>query len=284
MADQALETEGGYYRFSSNDRIHCRVTGSGRRHILFLHGFAASLHTWDELVPFFQANEYTLHLMDLKGHGHSVEQCRGDYSFLHNAHIVNAYIRSLGVDEVNLVGHSFGGVVGMSAALECPRISRLVLIDTPGFPQKIPRNMRILRIPFIGPLFMALLSPRLVARKGLESVFYRHERITEQHIERYAAGYRGLAAARGLAETIRQMIPDNVEQITGRYADLAIPVLILWGEHDRVVKPWQGRKLRREIAGSRLVTIADCGHNPHEELPEKTFGLIRAFLADNGMP
>ncbi|MGD0585208.1 MAG: alpha/beta hydrolase [Oryzomonas sp.] len=279
MAHQALEAEGGYFRFSSDDRIHCRVTGSGRRHILFLHGFAASLHTWDDLVPFFPASEYTLHQVDLKGHGRSVEQCRGDYSALHNAHIINAYIRSLGVDGVDLVGHSFGGLVGMSAALESPQIFRLVLIDAPGFPQDIPRYMRILRIPFIGPLAMALLSPRLIARKGLESVFYRRERITEQHIERYAAGYRGLAAARGLAETVRQMIPDNVEQITARYAGLTIPVLILWGEHDQIVKPWQGRKLRREIAGSRLVTIADCGHNPHEELPEKTFGLIKAFLA-----
>jgi pimeloyl-ACP methyl ester carboxylesterase len=281
MADQALKAEGGYFRFSSDDRIHCRVTGNGRRHILFLHGFAASLHTWDELVPFFPAGEYTLHLVDLKGHGRSVEHCRGDYSALHNAHIISAYIRSLGVDGVDLVGHSFGGVVGMSAALECPQISRLVLIDTPGFPQDLPRYMRKLCIPFIGPLSMALLPPRLLARKGLESVFYRHERITEQHIERYAAGYRGLAAACGLARTVRQMIPDNADQITGRYAGLAIPVLIMWGKHDRVVKPWQGRKLRREISGSRLVTIADCGHNPHEERPKKTFGLIRAFLARN---
>jgi len=279
MADQALGTNEGYFRFSSNDRIYCRVIGNGRRHILFLHGFAASLHTWDELAPFFPSGEYTLHLLDLKGHGRSVAHCRGDYSVLHNANIVNAYILSLGLDKVDLIGHSFGGLVGMSAALECPRISRLVLIDAPGFPQKIPRYMNILCIPFIGPLFMALLSPRLVARKGLESVFYRHERITEQHIERYAAGYHGLAAARGLAETVRQLIPDNVEQVTGRYAGLAIPVLILWGEHDRIVQPWQGRKLRQEIAGSRLVTIAGCGHNPHEELPEKTFGLIRAFLA-----
>lgn len=269
----------GYFRFSPNDRIHCRVTGSGRRHILLLHGFAASHHTWDEIVPLFPVDEYTLHLVDLKGHGLSVEQCRGDYSALHNARIVDAYIRSLGVDEVGLVGHSFGGVVGMLAALECPGISRLVLIDAPGFPQKIPKFMRMLRIPFIGPLSMALMPPRLIARRGLESVFFRHERITEQHVERYAAGYRGLAVARGLAETVRQMVPDNVEQITGRYAGLAIPVLILWGEHDRIVKPWQGRRLQREIAGSRLVTIADCGHNPHEELPEKTFGLIRAFLA-----
>jgi pimeloyl-ACP methyl ester carboxylesterase len=279
MADQALETKEEYFRFSSNDRIYCRVIGSGRRHILFLHGFAASLHTWDSLVPFFPSGEYTLHLLDLKGHGRSVKHCRGDYSALHNAAIVNAYILSLGVDGVYLVGHSFGGLVAMYAALECHRISRLVLIDAPGFPQKIPRFIRILRIPFIGPLFLALLSPRVVARKGLESVFYRHERITEQHVERYAAGYRGLAAARALAKTARQLIPDNAEQVTGRYATLAIPVLILWGEHDRIVKPCQGRKLHQEITGSRLVTMADCGHNPHEELPEKTFGPIRAFLA-----
>jgi pimeloyl-ACP methyl ester carboxylesterase len=279
MADQALKADGGYFRFSSSDKIHYRVAGNGRRHILFLHGFAASLHTWDDFVPFFSASDYTLHLVDLKGHGDSVKQCSGDYSALHNAHIVSAYIRSLEQDDVSLVGHSFGGLVGMSAALECPQISRLVLIDSPGFPQKIPRFMRILRIPYIGPLLMALLSPCRVARKGLESVFYRHERITERLIERYAAGYRGLAAARALAETVRQMIPDDVEQMTGRYADLAIPVLILWGEHDRIVKPWQGQKLHQEIAGSRIVTIADCGHNPHEELPEKTFSLVRAFLA-----
>jgi len=279
MADQALETGGGYFHFSPDDRIHYRVSGSGRHHILFLHGFAASRHTWENLAPFFPADEYTLHLMDLKGHHGSVKQCRGDYSALHNAHVVSAYIRSLGLDDVSLVGHSFGGLVGMFVAAECPQVSRLVLIDAPGFPQKIPRFMRILSIPFIGPLFMALLSPRRLARKGLESVFYRHERITERHVERYAAGYRGLAAARALAETVRQMIPDDVERMTCRYAGLTIPVLILWGEHDRIVKLWQGRKLHQEIAGSRLTIIADCGHNPHEELPEKTFGLIRAFLA-----
>ena len=230
-------------------------------------------------MPFFPANEYTLHLMDLKGHGNSVKQCRGDYSTLHNAHIVSAYIRSLGQNDVSLVGHSFGGLVGMCAALECPQISRLILIDAPGFPQNIPRFMRILRIPFIGPLFMALLSPRRIARKGLESVFYRQERITERLIERYAAGYRGVAAARALAETVRQMIPADAERMTCRYCGLAIPVLILWGEHDRIVKLWQARKLHEEIGGSRLAILADCGHNPHEELPKETFDLIRPFLA-----
>jgi pimeloyl-ACP methyl ester carboxylesterase len=279
MADQALEAGAGYFHFASGDRIHYRVTGSGRRHILLLHGFAASLHTWDDLVPFFADSDFTLHCIDLKGHGGSVERCSGDYSALHNAHLVSAYIRSRGLDDVGVVGHSFGGLVGILAALECPKISRLVLIDAPGFPQKIPRFMRILRTPLIGPLLMALLSPRRIARKGLGSVFYRHERITEQLIERYAAGYWGWAAARALAETVRQLIPDDVEQMTGRYADITIPTLILWGEHDRIVKPWQGQKLQQEIAGSRLLTIADCGHNPHEELPETTFGLIRAFLA-----
>jgi pimeloyl-ACP methyl ester carboxylesterase len=279
MADQTLKSDEGYFYPSAGDSIHYRVTGSGRRHILLLHGFAASLHTWDDLVPFFPANEYTLHLIDMKGHGRSLKQCRGDYSALHNAHIVNAYIHSRGLGEVIVIGHSFGGLVGISAALECPQISRLILIDSPGFPQTIPRFMRILRIPFLGPLFMTFLSPRRIARKGLESVFYRHERITQRLVERYAAGYSGLTAARGLAETVRQMIPDNVEQITSQYAGLAIPVLILWGEHDRIVKQWQGQKLHQKIAGSRLTTIGGCGHNPHEERPEKTFGLIRTFLA-----
>jgi pimeloyl-ACP methyl ester carboxylesterase len=283
MADSALTAENIHFRFSPDDTINCLVCGSGPRHILFLHGFAASQHTWDDLAALFPADDYTLHLLDLKGHGGSSKPAGGDYSARYNARIVTAYIRSRWLEDVTLIGHSFGGLIGLIASLESSAISRLVLIGCPGFPQTIPRFMRLLRIPFLGPLFMTLVPARRIARKGLESVFYRHERITERLVERYAASYRGLAAARALAQTVRQMIPQDVGQISDRYEGIAIPVLILRGEHDRIIKAWQGDELQRLISGSRLVTIAGCGHNPHEELPEETFVFVREFLAEGAV-
>lgn len=270
------------------EQLHCHVAGTGPRTLLLLHGFATSVQTWDELAPLFPAGEYTLHMLDLKGHGRSTASSGGkDYSPQHNARLVASYIRSHNLKEVTLIGHSLGGVVGLLCALDCPDITRLILLDAPVSPQKIPRFMRILRLPFIGPLLMSALPAEKIARKGLKSVFYRQERITGHLIERYAAAYRRKGAALAFARTVRQIVPPSSAEITARYNSLSIPVLLLWGEHDRVVKPWQGEYLHRELPNSHLILIPDCGHNPHEERPDTTFGLIKDFLTqaiDNPPP
>lgn len=266
------------FQFSPEESIHACITGFGPRHVLLLHGFAASLHTWDDLAPFFPPDEFTLHLLDLKGHGASSKPCRGDYSLLQHARIISSYINSRDLTNVLMVGHSLGGIVSLLVALECRNVSGLILIGAPLFPQKIPRFMRILGLPFIGPLLMVLTPARTIARSGLNAVFYHPERITERHIERYASLYHGLASARSLANTVRQIVPPDLEHLTGRYCEVTTPVLLLWGAHDRIVKPWQGERLLAALRNSRLIFIPDCGHNPHEEQPSQTFAGIRDFL------
>jgi len=263
--------------------LRYRVVGQGPHHIVLLHGFAASLHTWDDLAPLFPATEFTLHLLDLAGHGHSSKLPNGDYSALHNARITTAYIRSRQLTDVTLMGHSFGGAVALFTALGCPEAGRLILIGTPGFPQRVPPFMRILGLPLIGPLLMGAVPAGTIARTALKRAFYRHELITERLVERYAAGYRCQGASAALSRTVRQIIPPNAAQLVAGYADLAIPVLLMWGEHDRIVRPWQGERLHRELPDARLVIIPDCGHNPHEERPRETFALIREFLSACGV-
>lgn len=259
--------------------LHFRVVGNGPQSVVLLHGFAATMHTWDDLAPLFAPEEFTLHLLDLKGHGGSTIRGEGDYSPLRNARIIAAYIRSRALEDITLIGHSFGGTVALLTAIDCPEITRLILIGAPAFPQKMPPFMRLLRLPFIGPLLINAVPAERIARAGLETAFYHREDITGQLIERYAAGYRRRGFARGLARTVRQILPPNAAQFIARYCALSIPVLLLWGEHDRVVGPWQGERLHRELRNSRLVIIPDCGHNPHEERPEEAYALIREFLS-----
>ncbi len=265
---------------SPGEHLHYRVMGTGPCPVILLHGFAASLHTWDDLAPLFSPEEYTLHLLDLKGHGGS-SRLPGDYSALHNARIIAAYIRSHGLTDIILIGHSFGGAVALLTALDCPDVRRLILIGAPGFPQHIPRFMRLLGLPVIGPLLVNAVPAAMIARAGLERAFHDRERITGRLIERYASGYRRKGAAHALAHTVRQIVPPHAAQITARYAGISIPVLLLWGDQDRVVPRWQGERLQRELRNPRLVIIPDCGHNPHEERPHETFAVIREFLVDN---
>ena len=263
---------------SPGEYLQYLVAGNGPRSMVLLHGFAATRHTWDDLAPFFPAEEFTLHQMDLLGHGGSSRQPGGDYSALHNARIITAYIRSRRLTDVTLIGHSFGGAVALLTALDCPDVTRLILIGAPGFPQQIPIFMRILGLPLIGPLLMNAVPAEVIARDALKRAFHRHELITSHLVERYAAGYRCKDVPPALSRTVRQMLPDNAAQLTAGYAGLAIPVLLVWGEHDQIVKPWQGERLHRDLPDSRLVIIPDCGHNPHEERPPETFTVIRDFL------
>lgn len=274
----------GSFAFGPDDFLHYRVHGSGSRHLLFLHGFAASLQSWDDLIPLFPDDEFTLHRLDLKGHGGSCKRARGDYSASHNARMVTAYVRSRTTGPVTIIAHSYGGVVALLAAMEQTQISGLILIGVPAFPQQMPRFMNILGKPLIGPLLMTALSARYIARRGLESAFHRRELITAGHIHRYTACYRDYPSARGLARTVRQMIPDDHARIIGRYRNLTLPVLLLWGEHDRIVPISQSEKLQAELPASRLVILPDCGHNPHEEQPVATYAVIRDFLADAEFP
>ena len=267
------------FMYSPGEYLRYRVLGQGSHTVILLHGFAASLHTWDDIVPFFPPDEYALHLLDLKGHGGSSKRPEGDYSALQNARIVTEFIRSRRLTDITVIGHSFGGAVALLTALDCPDVRRLILIGAPGFPQQVPPFMRILGLPLIGPLLMNVIPAETIARSALKRAFYRHESITDRLVKRYAIGYHCKDTSRALSRTVRHILPANATQLAAGYARLFIPVLLLWGERDKIVKPWQGEWLRKELPHSRLVIIPACGHNPHEEYPQETFATIREFLA-----
>ena len=64
-----------------------------------------------------------------------------------------------------------------------------------------------------------------------------------------------------------------------RIATLHLPVLILWGERDRLIPLENGRHFNRDIAGSRLQVFEDLGHVPQEENPQRTVQAVADFLA-----
>lgn len=269
-----------WFPFSSSEQLHVVISGSGPRQILLLHGFAASLHTWDDIVPSFDLEKYTLHRIDLKGHGKSSKPAGSDYSSAHFARMAAAYIESAHLRDVILIGHSLGGTISLIMALESCRIAAMVLIGSPAFPQRIPKFMRLLSIPLLGPTLFMAMPARLIATKGLESVFFRKERICKRHIERYAEFYHGAGNILGLARTVRQILPSDHGELAEKFKTIRIPALLIWGKEDRVVKTWQGEKLQALLRDARLVIIPECGHNPHEELPQNTFEIISDFLGN----
>jgi pimeloyl-ACP methyl ester carboxylesterase len=278
-------SEGSYFSYNGKLPIHYRTLGHGPLSILFLHGFASSSTTWQDISGFFPADEFSLFLLDLKGFGLSAKPKDGAYSIEDQADMVRAFIRHRGFDSLALVGHSLGGAVALrlcidaADGLESTAIKKLVLVDSAAYPQRLPRFFRRLRSP-LGPLFLQLIPVRIIIQGVFERVFFDKAAITAERFERYTRYFRGKGKAYALRETVKAVDPEAYADIAKSYRRLALPVLIVWGAEDRNVRFSLGQRLHGDIPHSRLKVLEKCGHNPHEERPGETSAAMLDFLRE----
>ena len=268
--------------------IHYRIRGTGPEQVVFVHGFAAALTTWDDIAPLFPPERFTLYLLDLKGFGFSSKPRRGSYGPEEQAAVLLSFMEATGIGGATLVGHSLGGGIALLALLMAMDegrerlVSRLVLIDAAAYPQQLPRFMRWLKIPLIGRLGMAAVPLRYLVVASLRAVFHDERAITPERIGRYENCFGRRGMPRVLIRTVRAIDRDGYRAITDRFGEIRIPTLIVWGKEDRVVRREYGIRLREALPEARLAEIEGCGHNPHEERPNETFSAIMEFLEGNG--
>ena len=168
-------------------RLHLRDTGPrGAPPVLFLHGFGASLHTWEEVAQGL-APDFRVLRIDLPGFGLTGPDPSGDYTDERAAVILLALMQRLGLERLALVGSSMGGRIAWRFAAAHPeRVARLVLMAPDGFaspgigyggPPRVPLLMRAL--PYTLP--DALLRP------GLTPAYADPATLTEPLFQRYRA-------------------------------------------------------------------------------------------------
>ncbi len=270
---------------SATEILRYRIHGTGWTKLVLVHGLAARSETWTDLIPLFPADRYTLYLLDLLGSGESSKPGVADYSIRAHSRRLLHFLERESLAGVTLVGHSFGGAVALVAAIEAMQggkenlLRSMVVMAGPGFIQRLPLMAEILRLPLAGPLFVAFYTPDAWVKQGLLAAYHNPRLVDRQHVARYALCYREKNAKRALVETCRRLVPPDRAEIAACYGDLRLPVLLLWGRHDRIVPLSQGKRLAEAIPGSRLEVIEGCGHNPQEEQPEETFAIIDRFVS-----
>lgn len=97
--------------------------------LLLLHGLTANSHTFDGLISRGLAERFHLFIPDLRGRGHS-DKPEFNYSVRHHAKDIIGMLDQLGIDQIAIAGHSFGGLLSVYLAVHYPeRVSRIVIID-----------------------------------------------------------------------------------------------------------------------------------------------------------
>ena len=255
-------------------RTHFRDEGEGDV-IVLLHGFGASLHTWE-----FWAKElskkYRVIRLDIPGFGLSDAPARKNINMTFFVHWLDDFLHQLNVENCYLAGNSFGGWMSWEFTLQHPnRVDKLVLINAAGYFTK-DTNVRTIDYANRG-LFKKLLVkgvPRFVVKNIVSKAFANKNMVNDFMINRYY----GLANREGNLASIIKFASQPPIANADKIKEIEHPTLIMWGAKDSVIHYVDGFKFKHDIEGSRLIMYDDVGHVPMVELPEETLRDLKTFL------
>ncbi len=256
-------------------RLHVRDDGSETAPaVIMIHGFGASLHTWEAwaraLAPSFRVIRF-----DLPGSGLSSPDPTGTYSDERSMDLILALMDQKGIASASLIGNSIGGRIAWTMGARHPgRVDRLVLIAPDGFASEGFAYGEPARVPAVLEL-MRYVLPEWIVRPTLKDSYGDPARLNQETFRRYydlllAPGARAANIAR-LRQTI---LTDPRPLLQG----IEAPVLLLWGDKDRLIPVENAQDYLAALPNARLITFPDLGHVPHEEAPGRTLPDVRAFL------
>ena len=262
-------------------KIRFRTSGTVAP-VVFIHGVGGSLDTWRYVTDDLKTN-HQLILLDLKGHGLSDRPGDAAYALSDHVEIVLGLIRHLGLKDVAIVGHSFGTIVAVAAAVAAkdaaaPNITGLVIIDGALAAEHVPFFLKLLRVPVLGWLNGKLTTARFRTRLALLRAFYDDSKVTDELVELYSRYQTIPGTEQAMLATARQIVPENLPELRQKIACLEFPVLNVWGEQDMVVKRAGAESVCEILPRCRLVVIPNAGHIPQEETPLQVIPVLREFL------
>jgi pimeloyl-ACP methyl ester carboxylesterase len=216
--------------------------------------------------------------LDLLGYGNSDKAPKADLSVRAQAGYVAEFMMRAGLTHATVAGHDIGGGVAQLLALERPElVKRLVLIDTVAYDSWPGPEIDRLK-----DAAWDTIIERIDLRKGFRKALLRgivhQDRVTDSLVEEYVRPFDGVEGRRAYLRCARALNNRDLLIRAGEIEQLALPVLILWGEADAYQDAKYGQQLADRLAGARLVVIKDAGHFLPEDQPEEIARLIRAFI------
>jgi pimeloyl-ACP methyl ester carboxylesterase len=247
--------------------------------VVLLHGWPQHWWLWKEIIPALAAEGRRVLAPDLRGFGWSEVTPTG-YDKEQFATDVLALMDALGVVDVDLVGHDWGGWTAQLMALRAPhRVRRLALLNIPPVWQTAGGAMRhlhklayqpVVGAPGLGPL--AHRSAPLwwtLRRAGMPAVAAAEYRVAFRPPERAVAG----------SKVYRTFLRREVPAIArGRYEGqrLTMPVRVLFGLDDAAIARSLLDGFAMHADDVQITDVPDCGHFIVDERPQQ----VAAWLGD----
>jgi NAD+ synthase len=238
--------------------------------VILIHGMSASLSDWSRLMPLLVSAGYRAIAVDLLGHGDSPKpKDPNQYSTKTVYTALEEWIEQLELDSpFYLVGHSLGGYMSLTYALNHPdRVRAMVLIDPLYSLNQLTRAL---------DLFMPLASVGVgllrAAPQWLVNSFlsYNDSFLTKLDSETRWSYARDIKRASPYFLHIPATAPD----LTPYLPSITPVTLVIWGTDDRLEKSDSFLELVSAMPNATGKSITECGHHPHQGKPELTSRMI----------
>lgn len=237
------------------DNIKINYKDFGKRDgeaIVYLHGWGQNIEMMEPIAKPFEETKRII-IIDLPGFG-KTEEPKSSWTLEEYTTMIHELLKELKIDKPNIIGHSFGGKLGILYASKYPT-KRLVLLASPfkvefkKQPLKVRVYKRIKKVPFL---------------KGLAEIMKNKIGSTDY---------------KNATPRMREILVKHVNtDLTEEAQKIKCPTLIIWGTNDTAVKVEDAYILEKLIEDSGVVIYEGCTHYAYLERLNQTIRVLQSFI------
>ena len=250
--------------------VHYEAYGRGEP-VILLHGWLGSWGYWFRTMEVLK-NKYRCYALDFWGFGDSGKR-RSSYQVSDFVGLVDQFMDRLGIDADPIVGHSMGGTVAISLAIEKPeRVRRVIVVGSPIGGDSLHLFLRLAGKPWIASLVWHM---PVALQFGIK-IFSPY--VVKNWPEWYEMVTRDIS--RTTLEAFFTSISSLHEtNLTPQLPKVTRPIMGIYGVGDNVVVPSQANVIAQKAPLSRVKMMPGSGHFPMLDEPEAFNENLADFLS-----
>lgn len=254
--------------------VHYEVYGRGRP-VILLHGWLGSWGLWQETMAYL-GRYYRTYALDFWGFGDSGKK-RETYAVQDFVGLVDQFMDHLGIAQAPLVGHSMGGTVSLSVAIQYPhRVSKVVVIGSPIIGSSLALPLKLAGYRFIAfMLFNAMWAFRGAMK--VASPFICNDPRFPEMMDRDLSQTTVESFLRSIASLRRTDLRPMLSQ-------LKMPVMGMYGDRDNIVDPRQWQPLMQGVPQTHVVRWKRAQHFVMLDTSQDFMEKLKAFLDEEETP
>lgn len=257
------------YSTVNGNKIRYLEWGDSKDTVVLLHGLGGMAERWLPVIPFL-SKKYKVIAPDLIGYGQS-DKPQTDYTSDFFRESMLGFLNALSLQSVFMVGTSLGGeIVAECAATQSSLIKKIVMVSPAGIMKKAT--------PVLDAYTMAALYPTHESVKtAYQMMTGKNKEIDNQSVDNFILNMTRPNAKMVFLSTLLGM--KNSPVLTERLRLIKAPVLLMWGNEDKMIPIEYAKEFATSIPNCEFVIMNGCGHTPYQEKSAEFSKIVLDFLS-----